>query len=230
MKQTGKRGHFNRHGDTYVINIGDSKIKERASTIIHELFHMVQGSNPKVRAMEHAWHYDRSVQFDDNGNEIVPAPLSFKPYLNATAEDISNYAPGKENFVPFSEMPNMYVGKIYNWDDKSLSLNPRHLSSEVMSTGSEIFLTPNYQNRAETTTALVKNTKQSGKKYRVLENGKNAYYNPADGKWYEDAAFTNLHESYSNPDLKLVVTLGPDTGRDTNYISFVLGMMAGFGA
>jgi hypothetical protein len=64
-----------------------------------------------------------------------------------------------------------------------------------------------------------------GKGSRALKVGSDVYYNPADGKYYKDSAFSIP----VNPDDIAGYAGKPDGQLDTTSINFALGLLIGYG-
>ena len=200
---------------------------------LHEFFHLIQRVEQKVSMLEHAWLFDRVATRDTNGEEIVPAPFNYNYGI------IGKYN-GSEPIIP-SNLPNYYISKYYlrnrdlEEESQITTLSPSNRASEVMTVGIQMFTSPDTYSEGKKLELLVKPSKATkisdaglSKKFKipkrtveVLEDGRTAYFNPADGKWYKDSAFT--------------IPIDPDTivgqvgkvGRDDDYMSFVLGTLLG---
>jgi hypothetical protein len=205
-----------------------------ADTAIHEFFHFIQKINPKVTTLEHAWLYGRSVQTNAQGEEVIPAPVSFtfeKSKLDdVTVPKLEKYKSTSEIVVPIQNLPSPYVGRIYTTETNNndrVSLHPtKSNGTEVMTVGSQVFFTPQYieSTREGGPVGIVKSKTKNTYDSR-LRHGQNGYYNPADGNWYKDSAFT-IPLTLDAPDEEIFATVGTST-RDDNYLAFVLGMIVG---
>jgi 8-oxo-dGTP pyrophosphatase MutT (NUDIX family) len=202
-------------------------------TALHEFFHLIQRADQKMSMLEHAWLFDRVVTQDANGEEIVPAPFN---YNRGTIEKYN----GSEPVIP-SNLPNYYISKYYHGrtSDKDESqittLSQGNSASEVMTVGVQMFTNPDTYSEGRRLELLVKPSKATkdsdavlSKKFKipkrtveVLEDGRTAYLNPADGKWYKDSAFT------IPIDPETIVGQVGRVGRDDDYMSFVLGTLLG---
>jgi hypothetical protein len=210
-----KRGHFTaaayvrgvgRTGPQIVLSEdsrslgGDSKYTDVA---LHELFHFIEHVNPQLGALQHAWLYDRAKKVDDRGQEYVPGVYSI----------------GKGEYsIPTEGMAASYTGRVYSED--SVPLSPENKHYEIMTTGVQMFTSPNTYDRTEEGRDVL--LVRDGKRVDRLRIGKDAYYNPDDGKWYKDSAFSIPIK----PD-RIMATLGTGGKRDDQFRAFVLGAMIG---
>ena len=230
-----KRGHFQESGSydterkTRYMEITLSSApntlpidNKYTDTALHELFHMVEYKFPQAVALEHAWLYDRSVQIDKNGDEYLPQQVELRG--------------GGSSVLAGAVEP--YTGRVYGTDSKSSApVSPRNQAYEVLTTGVQMFTAPDtYSSYNEKGRRLVfrdnpneKWSERSVSRLRILDpetagpNDKGVYYNPADGKYYRDSAFSIAIDSKQI----LGVVGQEDTARDTNFVSFVIGTLIG---
>lgn len=215
------RGHFSDSDPDFyeiVLSAKSTDAQEPyTDTVIHEVFHLMQRLDKKMRTLEHAWLYDRVKITDENGQENIPAPLAIK----STHTGFRQLKPGEtqrttEIFVPGPTV-GYYTSKVYNRISDSVTLSPYDSASEVMTTGVQMFTDPKKFTVGDYKIAVVK----SGKSIKLLKNGELAYFNPADGKWYKDSAF-----SIKIPSNLVLTQMGYD-GVDDDFKSFVLGTLIG---
>jgi antirestriction protein ArdC len=215
------RGHFS---DSYrnfyeIVLSAAPGISQEAytDTAIHEFFHLMQRLDSKMRTLEHAWLYDRLKIIDENGQENLPAPLAIK----SNRSGFRQLKPGEsssdtEIFVPGPTV-GYYTSKVYNRISDRVTLSPYDSASEVMSTGVQMFTDPKKFTVGSYKIAVVK----SGKSIKLFKNGELAYFNPADGQWYKDSAF-----SIKIPSNLILTQMGYD-GVDEDFKSFVVGTLIG---
>jgi antirestriction protein ArdC len=216
------RGHFtDSYKGYYEITLSEHEstpTKERyTDTAIHEFFHLFQAVDEKLRVLEHSWLFDRVKVSDGDGDEIIPAPLAIKQSHNGFRQvKKGENAKNTELFIP-GPAAHYYTAKIYNYRDDEVTLSPYDDASEVMTTGVQMFTKPGKYTTGSDKIAVVK----SGKSIKLLKNGETAYYNPNDGKWYKDAAF-----SIKLPSNLVLTQMGYD-GVDDDFKSFIVGTMIG---
>jgi antirestriction protein ArdC len=216
------RGHFTESSKGYyeitLSEHGSTPTEERyTDTAIHEFFHLFQSVDEKLRVLEHSWLFDRVKVSDENGNEIIPAPLAIKKSHDGFRQVKSGEtARNTELFIP-GPASHYYTAKIYNYINDEVTLSPYDDASEVMTTGVQMFTKPGKYTTGSKKIAVVK----SGKSIKLLKDGQTAYYNPADGQWYKDAAF-----SIKIPSNVVLTQMGYD-GVDEDFKSFVIGTMIG---
>lgn len=185
------RGHFQsaeRSGGSRVIKIssdtgmwttGKQTAYENNGTgvALHEFIHYSQLLNPNMRALEHAWTFDRLVERDDKGNETMPRIMKIDFGLGESKE---------RGFAP-KDIGTHYVTKQYPRKDKSIYFNPNDDASEVMTMSmQDLFGEHGNASLGKGVTAV---DGVNGKKY------KDAFFDEATGKWYSDSAMTNPIEN-----------------------------------
>jgi hypothetical protein len=144
---------------------------------LHEFVHYSQLLNPNMRALEHAWTFDRLVERDDKGNETMPRIMKI---------DFGSGESKERGFAP-KDIGTHYVTKQYPRKDKSIYFNPNDDASEVMTMSmQDLFGEHGNASLGKGVTAV---DGVNGKKY------KDAFFDEATGKWYSDSAMTNPIEN-----------------------------------
>lgn len=175
---------------------------------LHELWHVFQAENPDLVPLEHALLYDRSV----NENGEIPG-----------IRKVIGYSDSREKMVDAGSgdaFAMNYSQKFYGGP-----LDPSAKATEVSTVLMQsLFSKPEYASGGSmqsTHSLLVK----YGKGARALEVGVDVYYNPADGQYYEDSAFSIP----VNPDKIAGVAGRPKGDLDTTSTNFALGLLIGYG-
>jgi len=196
-KSNDRRGYFGVYTDgSYGLQLANDKSSlfpeqggsgPHGNNALHELWHFVQKTNPDLVSAEGAYVYNRSKKVDEDGNEIFE--LSTLP----------GYSKKEVGLVSDVSVP--YSTKVYLRRNANLANNPDENATELGTTLFEsVFGT--YNNRAingQGLFAVAKGPNGRPVIYRdvnarntvVPDNVKTGYYNSADGKWYEDSAFSN---------------------------------------
>jgi hypothetical protein len=202
-----RRGEFRTVAGGYELDLssirnplpGQSKVTDTAG---HELKHFVQKVVPNVRALEHAWTYDRIVQNAGTPDETMPNIISL---------------PGKKSELTFAApgVGESYTLKQYSRKNKGIFLNPHDNSSEVLSTiVQDLFTSPGMVSRGKGATVVSKVPGGPKKTY------KNAFYDEASGEWYTDASKSSKIEN-------VVGSYGRtrESGQDKNIKHFGIGLL-----
>ena len=227
-KSNDGRGHFGEYEDgeysLRLSNKGKTLFPEESgagvhgNNALHELWHFIQRTNPDVSTAEAAYLFSRARKVDADGNE-------FFEYRKL---------PGyNKEFGLVTDMSNPYSSKTYQRKNPNLINNPEEAATEVGTTMFEsIFGTENdiftrgrgrhAVGRDENGKAVIYREPESESGVVPSLNMKKGYYNPEDGKWYEDAAFTNP--------LNIVYEAGRPVGSfDQDAVNFMLGLMLASG-
>jgi len=180
------RGHFQsaeRSGGNRVIKISSDGFSGTAyknngtGVALHEFMHYAQLLNPNMRALEHAWTFDRLVETDEKGNETMPRIMKI---------DFGGGESKERGFAP-KGIGSHYVTKQYPRKNESIYFNPNDDASEVMTmTVQDLFGEHGNASLGKAVTAV---DGVNGKKY------KDAFFDESTGKWYTDAAMTNPIEN-----------------------------------
>lgn len=202
-----RRGEFRTVDGGYELDLssirnplpGQSKVTDTAG---HEIQHFIQKVVPNVRALEHAWTYDRIVQNAGTPDESMPNIISL---------------PGKKSELTFAApgVGESYTLKQYSRKNKGIFLNPHDNSSEVMSTiVQDLFTSPGMVSRGKGATVVSKVPGGPKKTY------KNAFYDEASGEWYTDSSKTSKIDN-------VVGNYGRtrEAGQDKNIKHFGIGLL-----
>ena len=202
-----RRGEFRTVPGGYELDLSSirnplSGQTKHTDTAGHELQHFIQRVVPNVRAMEHAWTYDRIVQNAGTPDETMPNIISL---------------PGKKSELTFAApgVGESYTLKQYSRSNKGIFLNPHDSSSEVMSTVvQDLFTNPGMVSRGKGATVVSKVPGGPKKTY------KNAFYDEASGEWYTDASKSSKIEN-------VVGTYGRtrEAGLDRDVKHFGIGLL-----
>jgi hypothetical protein len=202
-----RRGEFRTVGGGYELDLSSirnplSGQTKHTDTAGHELQHFVQKVVPNVRALEHAWTYDRIVQNAGTPDESMPNIISL---------------PGKKSELTFAApgVGESYTLKQYSRSNKGIFLNPHDNSSEVMSTVvQDLFTSPGMVSRGKGATVVSKVPGGPKKTY------KNAFYDEASGEWFTDASKSSRIEN-------VVGHYGrtKEAGLDKNIKHFGIGLL-----
>lgn len=197
----------------YAVNT-NSRDGSTFEVTLHEMWHVIQAENPDLIPMEHAFLYDRLV--DSEGN--IPGVRTVFGYSNSREKMILS---GNED--PFASH---YAQKFYRSTmDQGALLSGSTGHTEVSTVLMQgLFAAPRLLrggNDGTTGKLLMK----YGKETRSLDIGVDVYYNPADGKYYRDSAFSIP----VNPS-DIAGYAGKMAGQeDTTSMHFALGLLIGYG-
>lgn len=188
-----KRGSFaNRRDGNYQLELSASfgleGINKHTDTALHELQHFLQEVDPNLRAVEHAWAYDRLLQNAGTDKETLPNIVS----IPGTKGELTFAKPG---------ISQPYMLKSYDTSG-DFFLTPNSRGSEVTSVLMQDMFTspgmasmPNGQYTVSWTMEPIKSGPNAGqlrKKYKVTRD---AFYNPESDAWFEDEAMTKPIEN-----------------------------------
>lgn len=206
-----------------------SESSTRGNTALHELWHLAQSSSPDVTALETAYLYRRAAKKDENGNDVFE--------LENMPSTATEQAP--EKVLKGTGFSSPYTGRMYgeNGGEPGLVVNSPNAQNELGTTLIESMFGIGNDNYSQGSGRYAVARDPDGSLIYYLDSmegagkkGINAasprvkkgYYNEADGKWYEDSAF-------SNP-VEVVQTYGRPKGEaDLESQNFLLGMMLRFG-
>jgi len=229
-KSNDGRGHFGEYEDNQyslrLANKGKTLFPEESSGVqgvhgsnaLHELWHFIQRTNPDISTAETAYLFDRARKVDADGNEF----FDFKKLPGYNKE-----------FGLVTDMSNPYSSKTYQRKNPNLINNPQENANELGTTMFEsIFGTENdlfirgrgrhAVGRDENGKAVIYREPESESGVVPSLNMKKGYYNPEDGKWYEDAAYTNP--------LNIVYEVGrPVDSFDQDAVNFMIGLILAAG-
>ena len=215
----GSRGNMSTIGpdvdgnSRYAVNT-NSRDGSTFEVTLHEMWHVFQAENPDLIPMEHAFLYDRLV--DSEGN--IPGVRTIFGYSDSREKMIES---GNED--PFAAH---YAQKFYKSTmDQGALLSGSTGHTEVSTVLMQgLFAVPSLLKGGNTRTTG-KLLMKYGKGTKALDVGVDVYYNPADGKYYEDSAFSIP----VNPS-DIAGYAGKTAGQeDTTSINFALGLLIGYG-
>ena len=179
------------------------------SDFIHEFWHLIQGMNSDIRAIEHAFTYDR-VRNEDG----TIKPILDIPYSNDTEKKYGNSSFSNANVV------DPYTVKQYNPDGSASNMRLHSASgaTEVLTTGMGDLFGAEDIGRFTNPNGLVVVTGRGSKR----EYYKNPHMDIATGLWYTDETMTNL----INPK-KITGVFGLDIASPTDwdFKAFSIGML-----
>jgi hypothetical protein len=197
---------------------------EYTDTMLHELWHFIQYTNPNLGAIESSYMFDKLV--DSETGEIRHDYGTVKGYKSADKEL------GLQGM--FQEE---YMAKLYPKKGLNAVLNPDERSSELSTVLMQgLFTEPRYSGAPTGRKIYVKEGRDTST-YIDSRDGSlrplnsislYAYYNPADGKYYKDSAFSIPLESRG---AKIVNTSGygiDDQGEEDELMGLAFGLMHAF--
>jgi hypothetical protein len=197
---------------------------EYTDTMLHELWHFVQFTNPNLRAVESSYMFDKLV--DPKTGEVRYNYDSVKGY-NSQDKEIGIQGMFQEE----------YMSKIYPKKGLNAVLNPEDESTELSTVLMQgLFTNPRYSGApngrkiytkdGRTSLTLIDSRDESITPIGALPLY--AYYNPADGKYYRDSAFSIPVEKGTT---KIVNTSGygvDDQGEEDELMGLAFGLMYAF--
>jgi hypothetical protein len=205
-------GHFDSH---------------HTDTALHELWHFVQYVNPNLGAIENTYMFDKLVS--DEGKPVL-AFGKVKGY-----EDSEKLEVGIQGM--FQEE---YMSKLYPRTGLNALLNPQDRSTELTTVLMQgLFTDPKYSGRGLGRRIYVKEGKYRTKYIdsrdqdalgRMTESDAlpTAYYNPEDGKYYVDSAFSIPLESRGRSIYTSSGRAAGDISEEDELMSLGLGIMYAF--
>ena len=243
------RGNFSSWSDQYKrpdgspsgtikINIGDGGLSSliedprrvtfssrHTDTALHELWHFVQYVNPNLGAIENTYMFDKFVS--DDG---IPK-LSFGKVLGY--EGSNSLEVGIQGM--FQEE---YMSKLYSRIGINSILNPQDRSSELSTVLMQgMFTEPNNSGKSLGRKIRTKEGKyftnyvdsRDSEKLKVETFGRPlAYFNPADGKYYADSAFSIQLEEKNRKIVSISGKPAGDSAEEDELMGLAMGIMYAF--
>ena len=192
--------------------------------MLHELWHFIQYTNPNLGAIESSYMFDKLV--DPETGEIK--------YDYAT---VRGYKPADKELGIQGMFQEEYMSKLYPKKGLNAVLNPDDRSSELSTVLMQgLFTDPRYSGAPSGRKIYVKD----GKELYTYRDSRDesifppntiqlyAYFNPDDGKYYRDAAFSIPLEARG---AKITATSGygiDDQGEEDELMSLAFGLMYAF--
>jgi hypothetical protein len=197
---------------------------EYTDTMLHELWHFVQFTNPNLRAIESSYMFDKLV--DPETGEVRYDYDTVKGYRSQDKEI------GIQGM--FQEE---YMSKLYPKKGLNAVLNPEDESTELSTILMQgLFTNPRYSGAPNGRKIYIKDGRASltlidSRDESITPTGAlpmYGYYNPADGKYYKDSAFSIPVERGTT---KIVGTSGygiDDQGEEDELMGLAFGLMYAF--
>lgn len=213
-------------------NDGFNSFKSRhTDTSLHELWHFVQFTNPNLNAIENTYLHDRVMNAD--GTDVKDG-VNFDTIPAYTNEmEISALGEFSEN----------YIAKMYNRVALNGIFNPRDKSTELSTVLMQgLFTDPRYSGQGLGRYVAVKNSKGAWELFlderdrkakdqvkRVTGAWGTAYFNPEDGKYYKDSAFSIPMSDSADPDSVRYGGRAPgDLSDEEELMALAMGIMHAF--
>jgi superfamily I DNA/RNA helicase len=215
-----RRGHFAPVAGGYEIHLSSGKKRadqtKVTDTALHELTHFVQRTNPNLRALEHAWLYNRGLMDAGTENETM------SPFSN-----VPGYAKNERGFL-IQGLAIPYQAKTYGRQNAKTPLNPNDTSSEVFTMAmQDLFTQAGLTSSPNGVKVIARDPKDKRKKRTFF----GAFFDEKTGKWMRtihwDEEANKRIEPKDVPIDDVVAVYGRDykDGIDTEARDFAMGSL-----